>query len=291
VNILSDKKAEIVMVLDYSGSMRDPVADKVKYEVMRDAATKLVTDLSKTNPEDIKFGIVPFSNHVYTTMPGAYVKGASGTWTGCTQDRPYPNNIKDDTPTNDVATQWGQRIYSGPKTEDDKDQEKYTCDGLIANNMKIIDLTNDFKKITSQLELMKPYGYTHIALGTEFGYHMLSPNAPFTQGAKYDDKTTKKFMVVLTDGKQTARGFGEGNIRTVEQGDTNLASLCKSAKAKGITMMTVAFDLDDPDTVDRLQTCASEPSTGFFVAKNDEALQSAFESIKAAVASDIYLSN
>jgi Flp pilus assembly protein TadG len=291
VNILSDKKAEIVMVLDYSGSMKDPVGGKTKYKVMRDAAIKLVDDLSKSDPDNVKFGLVPFSNHVYTTLPGAFVIGGSGTWTGCTQDRKHDFNLSDATPTTDPASKWNQVMLSADDDPDDKDEQvNYGCDGYIANNLTTVDLTDKFKKVSNQLKIMKPYAYTHIALGVEFGYHMLSPNAPYTEGAAYDDKDTKKFMVVLTDGAQTTGGFGK-NGRTILEANKNLAALCTNAKANKITIMTMAFDLDDAPTVQRLKDCSTDPSTDFFVANDAVALESAFESIKAAIASDIYLSN
>jgi Flp pilus assembly protein TadG len=291
VNILADKKAEIVMVLDYSGSMGRNVNGKTKYKVMRDAAIKLVEDLSKSDPDNIKFGLVPFSNHVYTTLPGAFVLDSSGSWTGCTQDRKYPFNLTDATPTIDPASQWNQVMLSADDDPtDDNDQINYGCSGYIANNLTTVDLTDKFKNVTNQLEIMEPYAYTHIALGVEFGYHMLSPNAPFTKGAAYTDKNTKKFMVVLTDGEQTTGGFGETG-RTVADGETNLEKLCANAKANKITIMTMAFDLNDEPTVQRLKNCSTDPLTDFFIAKDADTLEAAFESIKAAVASDIYLSN
>jgi Flp pilus assembly protein TadG len=289
VNILKDKKAEIVMVLDYSGSMGNPLNGKTKYKVMRDAASKLVTDLSKSDPDNVKFGLVPFSNHVYTTMPGAYVLAGGGTWTGCTQDRKSPFNVTDATPTGSAGSKWGQVMLSAADDPtDDNDQVKYGCEGYVTNNLKTVDLTNKFKDITDQFKIMKPYAYTHIALGVEFGYHMLSPNAPFTQGAAYTDKDTKKFLVVLTDGEQTTGGFGPSS-RTVKDGNDNLVQLCKNAKADKITVMTMAFDLDDPATVGRLQGCATDSSKDFFVAKDADALAAAFESIKDAVTAEIFI--
>jgi hypothetical protein len=278
-------------VLDYSGSMRDPVDGQTKYIVMRDAAMKLVSDLSKSNPDNVKFGLVPFSNHVYTTLPGAYVVGGGGTWTGCTQDRKYPFNISDSTPTGSPASQWNQVMLSADDDlYDDNDQVNYGCSGYVSNNLTTVDLTDKFKKITNQLKIMKPYAYTHIALGVEFGYHMLSPNAPYTEGAAYSDNNTKKFMVVLTDGAQTTGGFGETG-RNIVEGNKNLVKLCDSAKANKITIMTMAFDLNDAPTLARLKGCATDGNKDFFIAKDADTLEAAFESIKAAVASDIYLSN
>jgi Flp pilus assembly protein TadG len=285
VNILADKKAEIVMVLDYSGSMGEDVGGQTKYVAMKNAAKKLVDDLSKTDADKVKFGLVPFSNLVHTTLPGAFVLGGTGTWTGCTQDRQYPYNVSTSTPTADPQTQWNQPLY-----DKEPDQLNYTCKGFVNHKLKMVDLTDNFSAITGQLNAMTPYGYTHIALGVEFGYHMLSPNAPFTNGAKYEDKNTKKFIVVLTDGMQTAGAFGPGGKRTPNEGRSNLTTLCENAKAQGITIMSMAFDLDDSGTRKILQNCATDASRDFFVVNDAKGLSTAFEAVKTAIADDIFIS-
>jgi Flp pilus assembly protein TadG len=285
VSILKDKKAEIALVLDYSGSMGDPVDGKTKYVSMREAAKSLVEDLSKSDPEKVKFGLVPFSHLVHTTLPGAYVLGGSGTWTGCTQDRKSPYNVKTSTPTTDPETQWNQPLY-----DVDPDQLTYTCKGFVKHKLKMVDLTDKFKDVTDQLNVMTPYGYTHIALGVEFGYHMLSPNAPFSNGAGYNDKDTKKFLVVLTDGAQTAGAFGPDGKRSPDEGRANLETLCSNAKADGITIITMAFDLYDVPTRTRLKNCATDPAKDFFSANDAVALTSAFESVKAAITAEVFLS-
>jgi Flp pilus assembly protein TadG len=284
VNILADKKAEVALVLDYSGSMEDPVDGKVKYIAMKEAAKSLVDDLAKTDPDKVKFGLVPFSHQVYTTLPSDFVVGGSGgAWTGCTQDRQYPFNLSDSTPSNsNNNSKWNQ-----PQAPE---HAAWGCGGYVPRNLKIVELTDKFKNITNQLEIMKPYAWTHIALGVEFGYHLLSPNAPYTSGAAYNDKETMKFMVVLTDGMQTEPGFGPSGVRDVAQGEKNLEKLCDSAKANKITMITMAFDLDDTGTRKRLQNCASDPDKYFFVVNDPDGLSKAFNEVKAAITAEVFLS-
>jgi Flp pilus assembly protein TadG len=282
VNILADKKAEIALVLDYSGSMEDEAGGQVKYIAMKDATKKLVTDMSKTDPDKVKFGLVPFSHHVYTTLNGAFVLGGtSAAWTGCTQDRQFPYNLTSATPNTNDNSKWNQAMAP--------DHDAWGCNGYVSNKLKIRDLSNDFSGINKQLDAMRPYAWTHIALGVEFGYHMLSPNAPFTQGVSFNDKVTKKFMVVLTDGMQTEPGFGAAG-RSVADAEKNLETLCTNAKADGITVITMAFDLDDSSTRKRLQDCATDPKRDFFVANGAADLSKAFESVKEAITAEVYLS-
>ena len=76
---------------------------------MAHAATDLVSDLAASGKA--RFGLVPFSHHVYLSMPNKYVmgKGLIGTYVGCTQDRRDPYNLTDTLPdTADESSKWGQ---------------------------------------------------------------------------------------------------------------------------------------------------------------------------------------
>lgn len=284
VAVPANKNAEIALVLDYSGSMNDSISGGVKYVAMRNAAKDLISDLQAANPDKVKFALVPFSHHVYGTFDKSYILGQSGTgsWTGCTQDRKYPYNLTDATPTADNNTKWGHpqapvHISSG-------------CGAYPSQQLIMKPLTNDFSGLKTQLDSMTPYAWTNISLGVEFGFHMLSDNAPFEEGVSYDDEETQKFMVVLTDGAQTEPAFGPGSTRTVAQGEANLEALCTNAKAKGITMITIAYDLDDNSTTTLLKNCATDPDTNFFVASSGAAVAGAFDNIKTLITAQVFIS-
>ncbi len=283
INVPEAKKGEIALVLDYSGSMTEVVGGKIKYVAMKDAAKKLVSDLEETSAGRVKFGLVPFSHHVQVTLPERYVLGKTGTgqWTGCTQDRPYPANITDAAPTASDATKWGQKqakVHAGDG-----------CGAYVPSHLTVAPLTDDFAAIRGQLEAMRPYAWTHIALGAEFGYHLLSPNAPFEEGADYDDEEVQKIMVILTDGRQTEPAFGSG-VRDTDSGESNLEAICQNAKDSGITVMTVAFDLRDKDTRRRLKNCSTDPDKHFFIAENGADIARAFDDIKKQITAQVFIS-
>jgi Flp pilus assembly protein TadG len=284
VAVPADKKAEIALVLDYSGSMNDTIAGGVKYVAMRNAAKDLISDLEAANPAKVKFALVPFSHHVYGTFSKSHILGqsGSGSWTGCTQDRKYPYNLSDAKPTADNNTKWGQA--QAPV------HAAWGCNGYTSHNLVMKPLTNNFTALKSQLDLMTPYAWTHIALGVEFGFQILTENDTFADAADYADGETEKFMVVLTDGTQTEPAFGPGGIRTVAQGESNLEALCTNAKAKGITMITIAYDLDDTTTRNRLKNCATDPVSNFFVATDTAAVASAFDNIKTIITAQVFIS-
>jgi Flp pilus assembly protein TadG len=280
VEIPGKLRAEIALVLDYSGSMSDVLGGQVKYVAMKNAAKKLVDDLAAANPKNIKFALVPFSHHVWVSMPKQYVKGQSGTgtWTGCTQDRLYPLNLGDSTPTSDDATKWGQPISTAHASSG--------CSGYVPNHLVVQPLTDNFAAIDSQLDAMRPYAWTHIALGAEFGFQVLSPGAPFTEGSAYTDKSTRKIMVLLTDGMQTEPAFGPG-VRNVVQGEKNLTSICGNAKDKGIRIITIAYNIDDSDTVGRLRDCTSNPDTDFFNIDSSNNVAGAFDAIRSQITAQV----
>jgi hypothetical protein len=79
-------------------------------------------------------------------------------------------------------------------------------------------------------------------------------------------------------------------VRTVSQGEDNLEKLCSKAKASGITIITLAYDLADTTTRKRLENCASDAAKNFFVVDDDKDIAAAFDEIKNAVMASIYLS-
>jgi hypothetical protein len=153
ISIPGNKMTEIVLVLDYSGSMEEISGGQVKYVAMKNAASKLISDLARASPGKLKIGLVPFSHHVYVTLPASYVKGkgSSGTWTGCTQDRRNPYNLTDASPTSGDDTKWGQPIAKVHAAD--------SCDGYPPRNLKVQPLTNDFGSLREQLDSMRPYAW------------------------------------------------------------------------------------------------------------------------------------
>jgi Flp pilus assembly protein TadG len=251
--------AEVVLVLDYSGSMNR----NRKYQDMSAAATSMVNSLdSALEDGKLKVGLVPFSAMVYTSMSGSYVNQGSGlsSWTGCTQDRSYPHNTNVDTPTADAATKWGYIDGNG------ENSGQYQCTSYDNKNLKILPLTTNMTTVKSKLSSMRPLGNTNIPLGAEFGWNLLDPQLPFDEAAAYTDPQTRKFLVLLTDGVQTSSEFGVGGDRSVPHANENLLELCSNMRGSGITVFAIAYDITNPAVTDLLEDCAPgryyEPDAG-----------------------------
>lgn len=67
----------------------------------------------------------------------------------------------------------------------------------------ILPLTDTPATVTSAITAMTAEGGTNIHEGTVWGMRVLSPTAPFTEGAPYD-QATSKVMIMMTDGENTA---------------------------------------------------------------------------------------
>ncbi len=122
----------------------------------------------------------------------------------------------------------------------------------------IVELTNNQKRMRDAINAMQPGGYTHIPQGLVWGWRVLSPGEPFTQGVAYDDTTTQKALVLLSDGKNT---FPETYTSYGYQADGRLAStsapasatlnekvttICEAVKAKGIRLYMILLEENDP---------------------------------------------
>ena len=247
---------EIVLVLDYSGSMNA----KNKYEGMRDASIALINTLTQNGSnQKIKFGLVPFAKHVYGTIESDYIvnEAPGGMWTNCTMDRKNPFNIQDWTPiTSNDHTKWGMTCgvgHSNDKDDNENDDDDYSSGGESCNayavcfnytkrNLIMRPLSSNHAAMINQLQIMTPYSNTNISLGLEFGWHLIAPNSPWQEGVAYNTDNVLKVIVLLTDGKQTAKGWGPGDTSSVSNAESNLEDMCQAIKDTGVLMVTVAFN-------------------------------------------------
>ncbi len=271
--------AEVALVLDYSGSM----GWNNKWSTMRDAAKDLIDILGEDGArDDISFALAPFSSLVHLSLPSQFVVGqpANQTWTGCTQDRKFPHNVTDNTPAfNNNATKWGLTPSSS----------NAQCASHIGRGLTVRPLTNDHDQVKTWLDGMTPAGNTHISLGMSIGWHLISPNAPFSEGVAYNDEAVKKFIVLLTDGAQTSPAWRNGNSHNVSNGEWNLEDLCGNVKDENVHVVTIAFDLANGPTKTRLRNCATNAGY-FFEANSNAELADAFQTVAALIQGSLHIS-
>ena len=137
-----------------------------------------------------------------------------------------------------------------------------------------------------------------------WGWHTLTPNAPFGDGVAYGTPNTSKIVVLLTDGMNTETNSGNPNasyysgLGYIWQGrmgltvnstaaqvqaamDARQTLLCNNMKAQGIVIYTV--QIDTPGTAPAaLSGCATDPSKFYDVADVSN-LPAAFASIAGSI--------
>lgn len=173
------------------------------------------------------------------------------------------------------------------------------CQSYLNNGLMSVPLNTDHDKIIAQLKVAKPVQLTNIALAMDVAWHMISPQAPFTQGEGKTGSKPKRYVVLFTDGAQTVPGYGLGNGNsgtgtggsdpyTVNQAEENTAVLCDSIKKDAIEIITIAFQLGTGRARNQMQACASRP-TYFFETESQGELASIFQEIAGLVSSKLFL--
>lgn len=179
----------------------------------------------------------------------------------------------------------------------------------------VIALTEATSTVKSAIDNMVAIGETHIPLGLMWGWHTLSPSGPFATAADYDDQNTKKFMVLMTDGDNTANqivrayygntnaslygSYGyiwQGGLPDPESGgalttssttaerteaiNARMALLCSNIKARKIILYVIGLKVSE-DARGRLEACATG---GFYWDVDDvDDLGGAFAAIASSI--------
>ena len=339
VSVSAETKAgyarlEVALVLDTTGSMGWPGANGMtKIEELKKAAKEFVDTLTKRfgteDPDIFKIAVVPFSQYVNvgTRFANASwldyrpaskkarkkLKKKGIYWEGCVGSRQTPWNTRDDSYTVNripIVMNYPRNTWFGAaKPKGYWRAYKYYSDGkdLYYNYCPspILPLTSaiaEKAKIEKAIDGLQPAGWTYIPAGLMWGWRVLSPDEPFTEGA--DDVTVKsenvrKIIILMTDGANTRapitqsgwawKDHQEGNQ---SRADDFTRQACDAIKATNpntnrpnAEIITVTFDVTDDGIKTLMQECAS---IGSYDAKVGE-LQELFRKIANQV-SELYLS-
>jgi hypothetical protein len=157
-------------------------------------------------------------------------------------------------------------------------------------------------------------GGTNNMEGLMWGWRVLSPGSPFTEGGAYADR--KKIIVLMSDGLNDVANnpndaimsdYNAMNYRRVwkEGGawgavpndirlpihsradfqdyiDSRFAAACSNVKAAGVEIYTVLFRETDTRTVDLFTNCATRANMAYF-ASSQAALREAFGEIADSI--------
>ncbi|MCW8915938.1 MAG: VWA domain-containing protein [Magnetovibrio sp.] len=301
---------EVVLVLDNSGSMSGS-----KLTALKEASESLVDILfgSDTTSSQVKIGLVPFSNNVNIgTSNTAYMSDTTAddwgttSWQGCVM----AVTTDDEDTKDDYTGPWDPMYWA----DDSNNNWYYSGDYHISSSRTpnkycienaITPLTNDKTTLTDAIDDMVAYGGTHINLGAIWGWRLISPSEPFTEGAAYGAADNTKAVIILTDGANTAYSYiydafgypsdellGSGinsASEVADEIDDRLNTICTNIKAAGVTVYTITFSLTDASTIALFEDCATDTDHYYDSPTTDE-LTRTFRTI-AAELKQLHVSN
>jgi Flp pilus assembly protein TadG len=173
----------------------------------------------------------------------------------------------------------------------------------------IVPLTGSRAELDRAIDGLRSVGAagTNSAFGMVWGWRVLSPGAPFTQGLPYDPENTRKIIILMTDGindvTEQRNGYNRadygaygylrrgrlGSNRNQAQArlDRKLREVCNEVQRTGreIMVYTVMFDPQGglpPSLRSLYRDCATEADM-FFQASDSADLVSAFNDIAADI--------
>jgi Flp pilus assembly protein TadG len=162
----------------------------------------------------------------------------------------------------------------------------------------ITPLTNDKQVLLDNIDAMNAKGGTLIPVGLAWGWRVISPDEPFTEGRDYNDVEVNKAIILLTDGNNwlgtrnnhnrsyySAFGYvAEGRLGTTNKSaaqaalDPKTADVCENIKDEGIRLYTITFKVSSTDTQELMEECATSPAL-YFDSPSNEQLQTIFQAI------------
>jgi hypothetical protein len=253
-------------------------------------------------------------------------------WAGCVRERDGSTyELTDEPAGSSAASKWAP--YFAPDEADDENnttndyiQDK-NCSGNSSDYVKkqrctvkynnasvssssmgpdyncpprpITALTNSKSTVDAAIDALAAKGNTVIPAGLLWGWRVLSPTSPYTEGKPYTDEKWVKAMVLLTDGENDVSGgqsnhnksaynaFGyaaSGHLGSTNGGNaestlnTKMATVCAAIKAKGIQLYTIGFQVSSSTITNLLKNCATRPDMYYNSPSNDQ-LASIFQDI------------
>lgn len=303
---------EVVLVLDVTGSM---AGNNIK--ALKTASTNFLNILFSRieDPQYLKIGIVPFSASVnvgsyglglnpdgttydtpFVTRPATddyinpasginYNSGTTGTtnhWRGCILERGGGADL-----TDAASPNWGMYRYPRICSRYNSNGTCRTYSNNDPNNgctmNRIVPLTNDQSVLQSAIDGLQATGNTYINVGLVWGWRVISPTFPFTEGSEYGDVDWSKTIVLMTDGDNVPYnqysaygsypGLSDANL------DSKVTTVCNNVKAKGITLYTITFQSGISNSTRTLfRNCATKEEF-YFDAPSNQDLIEVFENI------------
>jgi len=218
------------------------------------------------------------------------------------------NYISDGLTANTTNKNWWKR---------QGDINKYKSSGLSLSGGKgpnqfcdmapVMRMTTNYSSLKTAINGMVATGNTNVPMGLMWGWHTISPNAPFADGQAYGTDKLRKIVILMTDGDntndiydnpnnsvysglgyiwETRLGSSTGVSSTAAQRTTAMNSrfteLCTNMRAKNIEIYVIGVEVAS-STSSLLSTCATDASHYFNVTDASQ-LTATFQTIAGQIA-------
>ncbi len=296
VIVRETKGLEVVLVLDNTGSMGTTKMNSLK------TASRTFVDIlfgDSTENELLLVGIVPFAAAVNVGDDFAHLNDAFDEddfdpfdWEGCVMAR-GGNRDRTDVPPTSNNRRWEAFLWPDDRNNN---WSGYNTSRWATPNRycpaELLPLTSTKSFIDAKINEMASAGNTHINTGLVWGWRVISPTEPFTEGHAYDDEEFRKAIVLMTDGENvmsssvysaygylSAERLGTSNSsRAIRRLNNRTTAVCNNIKAEGIIIYTITFQVSSNTVRNLMRGCASEPDN-YFDSPSAAELQSAFRAI------------
>lgn len=308
---------EIALVLDNTYSM---VGQKLAD--LKVATEELIKTFENQDDLDVKIALVPFSRYVNvgtkyrneswidvdpdtsTTQNVCYKRKPVTGKSGCrTETTTGMNDGIPTTGTREVCTSYTYGPEETVCSDRTTNIRWYGCVGSRNAPLDITDtrpdrripglmnqscsaslmtLTDDYTTIRKAISSMSARYETYIPAGIMWGWRVLSPQSPFSEGKAYS-KDVRKFMIVMTDGSNTlSPSYPYHNGKDGTYADKLMIKACENAKTEGIEIFTVGVDVPNASTRDGLVACASQANNAIAITDSTK-LGKTFQDIAAEI--------
>jgi Flp pilus assembly protein TadG len=219
------------------------------------------------------------------------IDSKSTNWKGCVYDRhktdPSNGAVVLDYDVNDTDPDQTHPYGHASETTAQR-KSKYPAARCYSTTpvQAITPLTNDWPTLETRAKALDPTGYTNITIGLTWGFHLLSSNGVYNEGAAYGTADLTKYVILMTDGYNTKNIWKEPNACPTNGPDCpdidpRTTLVCDNLRAAKIQVYTVRL-IAGNETL--LKNCATTPSMYYNVQSTSD-LAGVFSSIGSKIAS------
>ena len=281
--LYSDKKVEVAMMLDVTGSMAGQKLKDLKVAAKNAVSTFLAGQAAGS--DRVRLSVVPYADAVNVGSLSNVIHYETGYTTA------EPPKLTDPVavsyhPDNCATERKGSNQFSDANPNAGKINRDFRL--AFCPSAKLQPLTADKAKLNATIDSFVANGYTAGHIGVQWSWYMLSPKwktvlPAASRPGNYNDKKVMKFAILMTDGEfNTAfAGVANGAATRGAQGArsrANAETLCAEMKKKGIEVFTIGFQLNTAAAKGVMKKCASDTSN-YYETSNGGELDAAFQEI------------